>query len=256
MGEAMLAAVLDKELAEPADISVSDISEERRDYLKNRYKIAVTDNNRAAVQDKDIIVMAIKPQNIAEVMDGLKARLDPEQLVISIAAGIKIKTISHGLAQSRIVRVMPNTPAQIGLGMSGWTATDEVTEEQKEWSQSILSAMGREIYFEDEEELDMVTAVSASGPAYVFLFTEALTEAAMDIGLTQIDAEELVSQMMLGSVELMQKSGRTPAELRVAVTSKGGTTERALQVFKEGGLAGLVRDAVKAAYIRSRELGS
>jgi len=255
MGEAILAAVIKKELAGPSDICVSDISDERREHLKSRYNVAVTDNYRAAVEDRDIVVFAVKPQNMVEIMYDLKARLEPEQLVISVAAGIKINTICRGLALDRVVRVMPNTPAQVGLGMSGWTASDEVTEEQREWAQSILSAMGREIYFDEEESLDMVTAVSGSGPAYVFMFAEALTEAAMSIGLTQIDAEELVTQMVLGSAELMRKSGRTPAELRVAVTSQGGTTERALHVLQEGGLVSLITNAVKAAYIRARELG-
>jgi len=256
MGEAMLAAVLEKELAAPADVSVSDISEERRDYLKERYDVTVTGDNKAAASGRDIVVLAVKPQNLAEVAEGLKGCLKATQLVVSIVAGVTIDTLSKGLGHNRIVRVMPNTPAQIGYGISVWTATAGVTDEQKGWTQSILTAMGKEIYFRNEEYLDMVTAVSASGPAYFFLFAEALIEAAVNIGLPRQDAEALVAQTMLGSAHLMQQSEKPPAELRRNVTSRGGTTERALQVFEEGGLAKIVAEAVEAAYKRAKELGS
>ena len=256
MGEAMLAAVLEKKLAMPAGISISDISESRRQYLQKQYGIAVTENNREAVQGKDIIVLAVKSQNIPEVLSDLKGFVKSTQLVLSIAAGVKISTISRGLAHDRVVRSMPNTPAQIGFGMSGWTATTAVTREQKEWSRSILGAMGKEIYFDDEKYLDMVTAVSGSGPAYFYLFAESLIAAAVNIGLSRQNAEELVLQTMLGSAQLLLKSGRPPAELRRNVTSKGGTTERALKAFEEGGFARLIEVAVREAYIRAKELGT
>jgi len=256
MGEAMLAAVLEKKLATTADVSVSDISEERRDYLKERYDVTVTGDNKAAASGRDIVVLAVKPQNLAEVAEGLKGCLKATQLVVSIVAGVTIDTLSKGLGHNRIVRVMPNTPAQIGYGISVWTATAGVTDEQKGWTQSILTAMGKEIYFRNEEYLDMVTAVSASGPAYFFLFAEALIEAAVNIGLPRQDAEALVAQTMLGSAHLMQQSEKPPAELRRNVTSRGGTTERALQVFEEGGLAKIVAEAVEAAYKRAKEMGS
>jgi pyrroline-5-carboxylate reductase len=256
MGEAMLSSLLSKKLCTPADICVSDISGERRDYLKQRYEVAVTENNGDAVSDKDIVVLAIKPQNMSEVMDSLKKYLKPEQLVISIAAGTKIGTLSEGLEHRRIVRVMPNTPAQIGFGMSGWTATPEVTAEQKESVKAILGAMGEEIFFDDEKYLDMVTAVSASGPAYFFLMAESMIEAAKAIGLSQEEAEELVSQTMLGAAQLVKQSEKAPSTLRENVTSRGGTTERALAVFNEGGFRGLVQKAIEAAYARAREMGA
>jgi len=254
MGEAMLAAVLKKKLAEPVGISVSDISGSRRQHLKKQYGVSITENNREAVQDKDIIVLAVKPQNIAEVLSDLKSHLKSSQLVLSIAAGVTISTISRGLAHESVVRAMPNTPAQISLGVSGWTAT-AVTQEQKEWSRAILGAMGKEIYFDDESHLDMVTAVSGSGPAYFFLFAESLIDAAVNIGLSRQNAEELVLQTMLGSAQLLLKSGKPPAELRRTVTSKGGTTERALNVFEECGFVRLVQEAIKAAHLRAKELG-
>jgi pyrroline-5-carboxylate reductase len=255
MGEAMLAVVMRKKLAAPSGITVSDISASRRRYLKAKYGIAATGSNRAAVEDKDIIVLAVKPQNIPVVLTELKGHIESAQLVLSIAAGIKIATISQGLGHKRIVRAMPNTPAQVGFGVSGWTATAVVSPKQKEQARAILATMGKEIFFPDEKYLDIVTAVSGSGPAYFYLFAESLIDAAVNLGLTRDNAEELVLQTILGVGQLLVGSGRSPAELRHAVTSKGGTTERALKVFEDGGLAGLVMAAVKAAYLRARELG-
>jgi pyrroline-5-carboxylate reductase len=256
MGEAMLAAVLDKKLGRPAGVSVSDVKEERRQQLKQRYGVAVTEKNREAVEGKDVVVLAIKPQNLAEVMDGLKGHVKQNQLVLSIIAGAKIETISRGLNHKCIVRVMPNTPAQVGLGMSAWTATAEVTDQQKGLAQSILRAMGKEVYFDDEKYLDMATAVSGSGPAYFFLLAESLVEAAVNIGLARQDAEIMVSQTMLGSAQLLQKSGKSAAELRRNVTSPGGTTAAALKIFEEGKFSELVQEAITAAHNRSKELGS
>ena len=255
MGEAILAAVLENGLASPSDLCVSDISNERLEYLKNRYGVAVNNANREAISGQDIIVLAVKPQNINEIFNDLKGSLQPEQLVLSIVTGTKINTINRLLGHGRIVRVMPNTPAQIGIGMSGWAATPEVTAKQREQVRLILGAMGKEIYFDDEKYLDMVTAVSGSGPAYIFLFAECLADAAINIGLSREDAAKLVTQTILGAARLIDKSGESPAELRRKVTSRGGTTERALQVFEESGLADMVRKAVRAAYDRAIELG-
>jgi len=256
MGEAIISSLLEKRLAAPADISVSDVSESRRKYLKERYRVTATENNVEAADDKNAVVLAVKPQNLPEVMAGLKGCLKPAQLVLSIVAGVRIGNICRGLGHSCVVRCMPNTPAQVGFGMSVWTATPEVAATQKEQSQAILGAMGKEIYFDDEKYIDIATAVSGSGPAYFFLFAEAMIDAAVKIGLSRSEAGEMVLQTMLGSVHLMQKSGKPPAELRRNVTSRGGTTERALKVFEEGGFAGLVEDAVKAAYRRAIELGN
>jgi pyrroline-5-carboxylate reductase len=256
MGEAIVAAVLEKKLAAPDGICVSDISGSRRDYLQKQYGVAVTANNREAIDDKDIVVLAVKPQNLPDVLSDLKGNVRPVQLVLSIVAGVKTGTIVHGLEHNDVVRCMPNTPAQIGFGMSAWTATPGVTAAQKEQSKAILGAMGKEIYFDDEEYIDMATAVSGSGPAYCFLFAEALVDAAVSLGLSIEEAQEMISQTLLGSVHLMQQSGKTPAELRRNVTSRGGTTESALKVFEEGGFNRLVMDAVKAAYRRARELGN
>ncbi|MFA5309155.1 MAG: pyrroline-5-carboxylate reductase [Dehalococcoidales bacterium] len=255
MGEAILRAMLEKKLCLPAAVAVSDVSAPRREFLSERYGVFVTADNKEAIRDKEIIVLAVKPQQINDVFTHLKGALSPEQLVVSIAAGISLDVITRGLAHRRVVRAMPNTPAQIGLGISGWTAAPEVTAAQKDAARLLLSAMGTEIYFDDEKYLDMVTAVSGSGPAYLYLFAESLIDAAVDLGLSREDARSLVLQTILGAASLMVKSDKAPAELRKDVTSKGGTTERALQVFEESHLAAIVGRAVSAACARAKELG-
>jgi pyrroline-5-carboxylate reductase len=256
MGEAMISSLLAKGVVTPVDIYVGDVSRERRDHLKQRFNVSVTDNIGDAVSGKDIIVLAVKPQNMAEVLGNLKSRLIPEQLVISIAAGVKVSTLSEGLGHNKIVRVMPNTPAQAGYGMSGWIATPQVTSEQRERVKDILGAMGKEICFDDEKYLDMVTAVSGSGPAYFFLMAEAMVEAALALGLPRDEAELLVSQTMLGAARLVEQSGKSPAVLRQNVTSRGGTTESALKVLDEAGFSRLIQQAVEAAWKRAREMGA
>ena len=255
MGEAMLSAILDKGLSLPQAISVSDVSQARCQHLGQKYGVAVMSNNRQAIEGSDVVVLAIKPQNLAEVMDELSGQLKSAQLVLSIIAGARINTLRLGLNHSRLVRVMPNTPAQIGEGISVWTATTGVTKEQKGWAASILGAMGKEIYVDDEKYIDMATAVSGSGPAYIFLFVESLVDAAVDIGLPRDMALELVLEMMLGSVHFMQKSGKEAAELRRMVTSPGGTTAEALLRLEKGGFSDLLKQAVNAAHDKAKRLG-
>jgi pyrroline-5-carboxylate reductase len=255
MGEAMLAAVLDQGLAKPEAIIVSDISDIRRKHLAQKYGVPVMGSNRRAVEAGEVVVLAIKPQNLAEVMTELGGRLKPAQLVLSIVAGARIDTLSLGLRHGSIVRAMPNTPAQIGEGMSVWTATAEVTEQQKGRAKAILGAMGKEIYVDDESYIDMATAVSGSGPAYFFLVVESLVDAGVEIGLPRPLARELVLQTMLGSGHFIQQSGKEPAELRRMVTSPGGTTAEALLHLEKGRFSQLLNQAVKAAYDKAKRLG-
>jgi len=255
MGEAMLSAILEKGLSTPQAISVSDIDEARRQYLGQEYGVTVMSDNRLAVANSDVVVLAIKPQNLAKVMAELNGRLKPSQLVLSIIAGARINTLRLGLSHSQVVRAMPNTPAQIGEGISVWTATTEVSEQQKEWAGSILEAMGKKIYVDDEKYIDMATAVSGSGPAYFFLMVESLVDAAVHIGLPFDMAQELVLQTMLGSGHFIQRSGKSPAELRRMVTSPGGTTAEALLQLEKGGFSELVMQAVIAAYNKAKRLG-
>ena len=255
MGEAMLSKILDCGLAVPWEISVSDPSEERRKYLGEKYEVLATGDNLVAARGGEVVLLAVKPQSSDEIIADLNGQLKPSQLVLSIMAGVTIKTLHNGLKHKRIVRSMPNTPAQIGEGMSVWTATPEVTKRQKGWAKSILGAIGKEIYVADEKYLSMATALHGSGPAYFFLFVEALVEAGAQIGLPRDMAQELALQTMLGSGHLIEQSGKSPAELRQIVTSKGGTTAAALGEFEKGEFTKLVIKAVKAAYDRARELG-
>jgi len=201
-------------------------------------------------------VLAIKPQNLPEVMTSLKGSLAPGQLVLSIIAGAGLGTLCEGLGHASVVRAMPNTPARIGEGMTVWTATPGVTAQQREWTGAILGAMGQVIEVDDDDRVDMATAVSGSGPAYVFLFIEALVDAAVQIGLSRDTAQEIVLTTVLGAGHLLKESGQEPADLRHMVTSPGGTTAAALSRLEEGGFSDLVRAAVDAAYRRAKELGS
>ena len=255
MGEAMLSAILDKGLSQPQGISVSDVDEARCQHLKQKYGVPTINNNRLAIGGTDIVILAIKPQNLAEVMAELNGQLEPTQLVLSIIAGARIDNLCHGLNHSCLVRVMPNTPAQIGEGMSVWTATAEVTEQHREWVSSIFSTMGKGIYVDNEKYIDMATAVSGSGPAYIFLLAESLVDAATHIGLPRDTARELVLQTLLGSSHLIQKSGKEPVELRRMVTSPGGTTAEALLRLEKGNFSDLILQAVIAAYDKARRLG-
>lgn len=255
MGEAILAAILNRGLSMPQAVWASDIKQERRHYLKQTYDISTTDNNAEAAEYGDIIILAIKPQTLPELLPELKGRIRTGQLVLSIVAGARIGTLCKGINHHQVVRAMPNTPAQIGQGISVWTATQEVTDKQKEQAKAILSGMGREIYVADEGYIDMATAVSGSGPAYFFFFVECIIEAATKLGFSEDTAHELVLQTMLGSGQLLNKSDKSPAELRCLVTSPGGTTAAALQQFEDGGFRELINEAVSAAYRRAGELG-
>ena len=255
MGEAMLVAALGKKLAVAKDITVSDIVETRRHYLMQKYMVAVSAYNIETITGKDIVILAIKPQTLANVMAELKDHLKPNQLVLSIIAGARLNKLTEGLNHQSIVRSMPNTPAQIGEGITVWTTTPEVTDPQKETARAILGAMGKEFYGRDEDWLDMATAVSGSGPAYLFYFIEAMTDAAIKIGLPRDTAKQMVMGTVLGSAHLLAQSGKEPAELRKMVTSPGGTTAEAIQTFEKGGFSDLVHQAVKAAYEKSQKLG-
>lgn len=255
MGEAMLSAVLAKRLAGAGDIAVSDASEPRCQHLAEKYRIHTLSDNSRAIAGAKVIVLAIKPQVLPAVMPELRGQTRPSQLVISIIAGARIETLKTGLEHQKIVRSMPNTPAQIGEGMTVWTATPEVTTRQKQQAGRILGVMGKQIYVADETYLDAAAAVSGSGPAYLFYFVESLIDAAIAVGFPPAVAKDLVMGTVLGASHLLQKSGKEAAELRRAVTSPGGTTAEALQVFAEGGFHDLVVKAVKAAYEKAKQLG-
>jgi len=254
MGEAIIRGILDRGLAEADDIVASDVSEKRRSYLSQEYGVVTDSDNRHAVEGAECIVLAVKPVSLAEVMQELKGFLQPEQLVLSIVAGASVASLRDGLSHRAIVRAMPNMPAQIGEGVSVWTATSEVSQEHNKMASSILGALGREIFVSDEKYIDMATAVSGSGPAYVLLIIESLIDAAVHIGLPRELAQELVLETVLGATHLSQKSAKHPAELRNLVTSPGGTTAEGLLLLEEGGLRALLAQAIIAGYEKAKAL--
>ena len=256
MGEAIIKGILANGSTMPRDIIASDINSERLSSLKQGYGIETSENNRQAVEASDVVVLAVKPQNLKAITEELRGGLQPHQLVLSIIAGATIATITNSLGHSAVVRAMPNTPAQIGEGMTVWTASSEVSQSQKEAAQSILGALGKEVYVPDEKYIDMATAVSGSGPAYIFLVMEALIDVAVDIGLPRDMAEDLVLHTVLGAARLAQETGKYPKELREMVTSPGGTTEKGLLQLEQGDLRALIARAVIAAYEKAKELGS
>lgn len=255
MGEAILKGVLNKNLAAPGDITVSDVSQARLSAVEKDYGVRTTADNSEAVKGREVVVLAVKPQVLAEVMAGLKGKMPSQGAVLSIVAGARIGSLTAGLGHPAVVRSMPNTPGQIGEGITVWTATHEVSQAQKSAAQKILGALGKEIYVADEKFLDMATAVNGSGPAYFFLVIEALIDAAVHIGFSRDVATQLVLQTALGSARFMEASGKHPAELRNYVTSPGGTTAEALLKLEEGGLRALMAQAVIAAYEKAKKLG-
>ncbi|MDP6101887.1 MAG: pyrroline-5-carboxylate reductase [Dehalococcoidia bacterium] len=255
MAEAILLGILDKGLAAPGAIAVGEPVSQRRDYLGDRYGVRTTQDNLQAIKGVQTVILAVKPQQLEEVLVGLKGKLAPCQTLLSIVAGAAVDTLSNGLDHLAVIRVMPNTPAQVGQGMSVWTAASDVSNDQKEMTQEILNTLGQEIYVSEEKYLDMATALSASGPAYVFLFLEALIDAGVYLGLTRDVAQTLALQTIQGSVALARESGKHPADLRNMVTSPGGTTAEALLSLEEEGFKGIVINAVVAAHEKAITLG-
>jgi len=253
MGEAIVKCLINKKLATPQDIVVSDISPVRRGLLSKEYGVGTLADNKKAVANADLIILAVKPQNLPQVMEEIKTP-SPEQMVLSIVAGATLSSLCQGLNHSSVIRAMPNMPTQIGEGMTIWTATAETGQKPKELAKAVLGALGKEIYVTDEKYLSMATALSGSGPAYVFLFIEVLVDAGVHIGLPRDMAQELVIQTILGSTLTVERTGKHPADLRNMVTSPGGTTTEALLQLEKGGLRSLLLEAVAAAYRKSERL--
>jgi pyrroline-5-carboxylate reductase len=255
MAGAMIAGITQQELIKPGHITASDPYPAQLDKLAERYQINTTSSNIAAVKGKDIVVLSIKPQTLGEVGAELQGHLPGHALVLSIIAGATITKISQKLHHFSVVRVMPNTPAQVGKGMSVWTATTEVNETQRSQAKMILGALGDELYVDHEDYLDMATALSGTGPAYVFMFMEAMIDAGVQMGFSRRISEQLVLQTIEGSVAFARYTQRHPAELRNMVTSPGGTTADALYQLEKGGFRTVLSKAIWAAYQKSRHLG-
>src|SRR5512135_2116247 len=254
MAEAMIAGLLRQKLAKPENLTAAGPRPERGEELHTKYSIRTATDNSAAVAQADVVVLSVKPQRLTDVMKGLR-HIRPEALVLSIVAGASIKKIGAWLKHKAIVRSMPNTPGQIGQGITVWTASPEASEEQREMAKQILGALGEQVFVEDEGYLDMATALSGTGPAYVFLFTEALIDAGVHMGFPRRISEQLVLQTIKGSAAFYEQAERHPAALRNQVTSPGGTSAEALYYLEKAGFRTAISRAVWAAYQRSLELG-
>ena len=255
MAEAMIAGLLKQQLVTPAQIVGSHPRPARREELVARYGINVVEDNRAAAAESSIVVLAVKPQKLHGVLRELNENLRPEQLVVSIIAGARLETIAGELLHPAVVRAMPNTPAQIGAGMTVWTTTAHVSDAQANQVRAMLGALGREMRVAEERQIDMATALSATGPTYIFLVMEALVDAGVHLGFSREVARELVVQTMLGATLFAQESHKHPAELRNMVTSPGGTSAEAIYQMEKGSMRTVLSKAVYAAYQRAVALG-
>lgn len=209
----------------------------------------------ACLPGADIIILAVKPQDSAMLFDQLRGLVEPRQVILSIMAGVRIATIRQELHTTKVIRAMPNLPAQIGMGMTAFTSTEEVTRAELVQVQNLLSTTGKTVYVEEEAAIDGATAISGSGPAYVYYCMDALMKAAMQLGFSEAEAELLVSQTFQGAVELYNQAGLSCADWIRKVASKGGTTEAALRTFEAGGLQPALINGATAARDRAVELG-
>jgi pyrroline-5-carboxylate reductase len=257
MAEAMIAGLIRREVAQPEMILASGPSLARVEELHSRYGVEPHGDNAAAAGLADVVVLSVKPQRLDGVLSGMREAIRPESLVLSIVAGAPIAKIAGILNHNAVVRAMPNTPAQIGEGITVWTASPTVSAEQQEMARQILAALGDEIFLGEENYLNMATALSGTGPAYVFLFMEAMVDAGVHLGFPRRVAEQLVAQTVRGSVDFYTQSANSPhlAHLRNQVTSPGGTSAAALYYLEKAGFRTAISRAIWAAYERSRELG-
>lgn len=260
MGESMAAGLLRKELVDPKNVVASHPRESRRNELADKYGIKVFEHNADAAKamignENSATVLCVKPQRLGRVLADLEGVLRLNQLVVSIIAGATIEHLADELGTAKIVRAMPNTPSQIGAGITAWTCTDAVGDRERGHVREILAALGKELFVETENMIDMATSLSATGPTYIFMVMEALTDAGVHLGFSRDMAKELVQETMLGSVKFAMESHKHPAELRNMVTSPGGTSAEAIYQMEKGSLRTVLSKAVYAAYKRAGELG-
>lgn len=256
MAEAIIAGLLRGKLVPPERIVGSEPRPERREELTRLYGVRTVAANLEAVRDADVILLSVKPQTLNKVGHELCGHLRSDQLVVSIVAGANCNVLTNLLEHRQVVRSMPNTPAQIGRGVTVWYATPEVTAEQCEKASTLLQALGTDLRVEDERFVEMATAVSGTGPAYVFLVMEALIDAAVHLGFPRHVAHDLVIETLEGSTAFAKATAQHPAVLRNMVTSPGGTSAAALHELESGRLRTVLSEAVWASYRRTIELGA
>jgi len=256
MGEILIRGLVRAEVVDSEHVIASDISADRRRFIADTYGIRTTTNNRELVEASNLVVLAVKPQNIDRVMDEIGDFSKPNQLYCSIVAGVPTSYIAVSLHnQAAVVRVMPNTPALVLDGMSVICPGKNATEKDVARVQAIFEAVGKAVIIYDEELMDVVTGLSGSGPAFVFLFIEALSDAGVKLGLSRKVANQLAAQTVLGAAKMFLDTGRHPSELKDLVATPGGTTFAGLRELERGTFRSVIMDAVEAATNRSRELG-
>jgi len=255
MAEAMIKGLITKAGVPAERITASGPRPERGEEFRSRYGVRATIDNLAEIDGAQIVVLSVKPQVLHGVMEQLAGRIPHDALVLSIVAGARLEAITGTLRHEAIARSMPNTPAQIGLGMTVWTCSQSLSEAHRAQAQAVFGAFGEEVFVDDERYLDMATALSGTGPAYVFIFMEAMVDAGVHMGFSRRVAEQLVVQTVRGSVEYARQAGRHLATLRNQVTSPGGTSAEALYQVEKGGLRTVMSKAIFAAYQKSRRLG-
>lgn len=258
MAESMIAGLLREEIVLPSQVAASHPRADRRSELSAKYAIATFEHNADAVSAlpvDGVVLLCVKPQRLNVVLKELQGLAKPEQLVISIVAGARLEKLSEELMSKLVVRAMPNTPSQIGKGMTVWTCSEDVDERRQALVRLMLGALGKELYVETENMIDMATSLSATGPTYIFMVMEAMTDAGVHLGFSREIAKELVQQTMLGSVMFAMESHKHPAELRNMVTSPGGTSAEAIYQMEKGTLRTVLSKAIHAAYKRAVELG-
>ena len=263
MAEAIIAGLLRKQLVSTEQIVGSHPRAARRQEIHAKYGIKMFEDNREAAlavhpdapDTGSVLVLAVKPQRLLGVLQELKGSIHQDQLVVSIVAGAKIETITDELLHAAVVRTMPNTPAQIGEGVTAWTPSAAVNETQEQQVRAMLDALGKTVRVDNERQIDMATALSATGPTYIFLVMEALIDAGVHMGFSRHVAQEMVHQTMLGAILFARESHKHPAELRNMVTSPGGTSAEAIYQMEKGSLRTVLSKAVWAAYQRAEALG-
>jgi pyrroline-5-carboxylate reductase len=255
MAEAMIAGLLRGDQVSPEQIIASHPRADRRSELISSYGIKTVEDNASAVEHADVVVLAIKPQMLVRVGREIAGAMSDGKLVISIIAGATTRALSNVLDHKQVVRSMPNTPAQLGRGMTVWYATPEVTDAQREQTRVLIGTLGMQLEVDDEKLVAMATAVSGTGPTYVFLVMEALIDAAVHLGFPRHMAHDLVIETLEGSTLFAKSSGMHPAQLRNMVTSPGGTSAAALHELESGRLRTVLSEAVWAAFRRTDELG-
>lgn len=254
MGEALLSGLLRSRVVEASRIRATDADPDRARQVAETHGVAVDTDSAAAAAAADVLVIAVKPQQLAALLDDIAPHVGPGQTVVSVAAGVRTTTIEDALAEGvPVVRVMPNTPVQVDEAMSAIAAGRHASADDLETAERILGSVGRVVRLA-EEQLDAVTALSGSGPAYFYLVVEAMVDAGIQLGLSRGVATELVVQTAIGSAAMLRDTGRRPAELREAVASPAGTTVAALRSLEENGLRAAFFRAVESAHARSRAL--